>query len=531
MFRSVSKAIQWLTIFSVSLLLVFVLAGIKNPFSANLKIWVTGSMERIGQEDRPGNVTNIELYAARGEYEPFQIGIQAPRDGLTNVNVYVSDLRGPSDRVISKKNITLYREHYVYVNHSSPNWGGTINHPLGRGWYPDGLIPFINPETREDLTGAQLDAVPFDLDAGKNQPIWVDVFVPRNAQAGEYKGTFTVTSNRGQATGKISLKVWDFDLPLKPSLNSAVELWEQENRNKSPVLELLKHKLMPGSMNLNLNPKQERELIDKWGLSSLRLPFWSGANFQNCSMTPTPSAQEIKAASAKHQTDLLLYVYATDEIDRCTHLYQPLKKWAKNIHQAGVKHLAVMAPVRELYDAVDIWVVNPTRYDDNPEKILEVLQNGDAVWFYTYYSLGGYAPKWLIDYEPINYRIPHGFINQSLGLTGVLYWRADLWTDDPWNNVDYPHEGENYPGEGMLFYPGEQVGIEGIVPSMRLKWIREGVEDYEYIEILKNLGQEDKALKISRSVGADWTNWTRKPEVLESARRQLGEKIEQIVLR
>ena len=44
---------------------------------------------------------------------------------------------------------------------------------------------------------------------------------------------------------------------------------------------------------------------------------------------------------------------------------------------------------------------------------------------------------------------------------------------------------------------------------MRLKWVRDGVEDYEYIEILKNLGKADLALQIARSVGPDWTHWTR----------------------
>jgi hypothetical protein len=439
-------------------------------------------------------------------------------------------LRGSNNQVIAKNNITLYREHYVHVDRPSPNWGGTINHPLGNGWYADGLIPFIHPETREDLTNAQLDAVPFDLDAGKNQPIWVDVFVPRNAQAGEYKGTFTVTSNQGQTTGKISLKVWDFELPIQPSLNSAVELWEKENRNKSPVLELLKHKLMPGSMNLNLNAQEERELIDEWGLRSLRLPFWSGANIQTCSMNPSPSVEEIREAAAQNQRDLFLYVYSADEIDDCPNIYGTLRDWARNIRQAQVNHLVVMSPVPELYDAVDVWVVQAEMYNSAANKIFEVQSQGDEVWFYTTLVQDPYSPKWQIDFEPINFRIAHGFINQSLGLKGMLYWRADLWTDDPWHNVDtFPWEDQHYPGEGMLFYPGEQVGIEGIVPSMRLKWIREGVEDYEYIEILKNLDQEDKALQISRKVGTDWTHWTRKPEVLELARRQLGEEIEQVL--
>ena len=64
---------------------------------------------------------------------------------------------------------------------------------------------------------------------------------------------------------------------------------------------------------------------------------------------------------------------------------------------------------------------------------------------------------------------------------------------------------------------------------MRLKWLRDGVEDYDYVQILKNLGKTDLALQIARSVGPDWTNWTRDHNALYSARQQLGEAINQIM--
>lgn len=111
-----------------------------------------------------------------------------------------------------------------------------------------------------------------------------------------------------------------------------------------------------------------------------------------------------------------------------------------------------------------------------------------------------------------HFRIQPGFLSQSLGLTGLLYWRVNLWTRDPWNNIHtfFVKNDNNrpYPGDGMLVYPGEQVGVKGVVPSMRLRCLREGVEDYEYIEILKHLGQNDRALKVSKLVGRDWRNWT-----------------------
>lgn len=524
MLQPILKLTHWIAIAFVFALLLGFLA-IRDSSSATQNIWVTDSMERIERDRRPEDTTNIHLFAARGEYEGFQIAINTAKDDLTVTDVRVSDFHGSGNHSIARNNITLYREHYVNITKPSPTWGGATIKPLGKGWYPDGLIPFVDPQTGAELANAKLDAIPFKLEAGVNLPIWVDVFVPRNVQPGDYRGTYTVTSNQGDFSGEILLTVWNFELPLKPSLKSAFLSWKQQDKNT--YIELLKHKVMPVG---KIDPVDQRELIDQWGLTSLRLPFWSGADFQNCAMKSAPSAAEIREQGKLHELDLLLYVYPTDEIDHCENS-EPFKEWAINIHQAGVKHLAVMSPIPEFYDLVDIWVVNPRRYKEAKKRILEVIRQGKEVWFYTHHAPGGSVPNWQIDFKPINFRIPQGFINQSLGLTGLLYWRVDGWTNDPWNDVDtapHPTEPKNYPGEGMLIYPGEQVGVKGSVPSMRLKWIREGVEDYEYIEILKRWGYEEWAMKTVSQVATDMHHWNSDPAVLNAARKKLGEKIHQL---
>jgi hypothetical protein len=88
--------------------------------------------------------------------------VRGPSGGLTNVNVTVSDLTGPGGAVIPKTSLTLFREQYVSVSQSSPNWGG-LNQPLGAASYPDGLIPFTDPVTGLPIGNASLKAVPFNL--------------------------------------------------------------------------------------------------------------------------------------------------------------------------------------------------------------------------------------------------------------------------------------------------------------------------------------------------------------------------------
>jgi hypothetical protein len=493
-------------------------------------VWIAKSMQRVQPDTAPLTTsTTAQLAAARGEYESFQIIVRAPAGGgLSNVNVSVSDLSG-SAGVIPKSNITLFRQHYVWVSGSTP-WG-TKNSPGGPGWYPEPLIPFNDPETGASLSGsgARYVAVPFNLAASKNQGIWVDVFVPRTAGAGTYSGTYTVTSNQGNVTGQISLTVWNFTLPLKPYLKTSFQFGHEAPYLSSK--ELLRNKISP----MMGATAYERQLIDNYGLNTTFLGFLTTADGSNCAMPSPPSVSQIQARLATHQSDLFVHNYSADEVTHCTNIYETIKQWARNLHQAGVKQSISIMPVPEMLDdgsgtgrsAVDIWVLLPKLYDAAGSTIQHVLNKGDEVWSYNTLIQDDYTPKWTIDFSPPQFRLQPGFINQSLNITGLYCWRVDYWQTDQWNNVNTVgrFSTANFPGEGVLLYPGQDAGIQGTVPSIRLKWIRDGVEDYDYIQLLKAAGKRDWALQVARTVGPDWTNWTRDPNAIESARQQLGQEL------
>ena len=497
----------------------------------NPVVWTAPSLHRVAMSDPAGHSSDVNLSAARDEYQSFQIVVNGASSGLRKVDVNISDLRAPGGQVISRTSFTLYREKYVHVSSSSPNWGGS-NKPLGPGWYADALIPFTDPETGKPLSGAALTAVPFDVEPGNNQPIWVDLLVPRTAEAGQYSGTYTVTSDQGSFNGPISLTVWNFTMPETPSLKTAF-LFSHAGTQEAQQ-ELLRNKISPSA-----TPVTQMPLMKGRGLNATDTGPFSGADVGNCKMSPAPSVSQFKSRTAGQQAGVLLYDYSADEIGHCSNLYPTIQQWAYNMHQAGISNLVSMSPNPALYSdgsgsgrsAVDIWVLLPVMYNNAKSEVDHVLKKGDAVWSYNTLVQDAYSPKWEIDFDPINFRIQPGFINQSLNLTGLLYWRIDRWSSDPWNNVNNTgvFSSANYPGEGMLVYPGRQVGIQGVVASMRLKWLRDGVQDYEYIQILKNLGKADLALQIARSVGPDWTHWTRDAAAIDSARLQLGQAIDQIM--
>ena len=61
--------------------------------------------------------------------------------------------------------------------------------------------------------------------------------------------------------------------------------------------------------------------------------------------------------------------------------------------------------------------------------------------------------------------------------------------------------GEN----AIIVYPGAAVGLSGqVMPSMRLKYLRDGVDDYDYVQLLKAQGQwEDLVRPWQRPADGD----------------------------
>jgi hypothetical protein len=86
-------------------------------------------------------------------------------------------------------------------------------------------------------------------------------------------------------------------------------------------------------------------------------------------------------------------------------------------------------------------------------------------------------------------------------LAGELYYETAMaYTHSPWTN-QWDFSGN---GDGTLFYPGTPSRIGGAthvpVASIRLKMIREGMEDYEYLALLSRLGGDAEAREIATAL-------------------------------
>ena len=502
--------------------------------------WAEDAMTWIFKTDPVKTNPSITLFSARREYEPFQIAVRAPAaSNLTDVNVVVSDLVGPNNASISADNVNLYREYYVSLPYGSAASTGT-NRPMGPGLYPDGLIPFRDPDTHQDLTGGIYDAAPFSVNAGENQPVFVDIFTPPGTPAGQYHGTATITSSTGTSTIDITLNVWDFTLPLVKSLHAYSMTDPNLRDNLANYKELLRHGLNPKYVD----PADEQYLMDNFGLDRVSVFSGSGSSYRHCyTNNPVPNPADVAAEAARHRPGLYLYDEYANEIWPCTDNITSgfYLDWANALRQGGVRPHIVTYPVAspapgllgtapDYQDSAgDEWSILPKHYDAALSNIQLLMSKGVEMWSYNPLTQDNYSPKFTVDYLPVNSRIMQGFINQSIGFVGSKFWRVDYWTADPWNAKNqYDQEtGSLAPGEGDMTYRGLEAGLpaDRIIAGMRLKWFREGVEDYEYAQILKSLGQTQFAMDTIHTVATDFHTWSQDKNALYSARQTLGDRI------
>lgn len=502
--------------------------------------WVIPGMARAGRDEAPGAMRSAFLQAGRAEYEPFQIVIRAGSSDLTGVSAVASDLTDGKGNSIPARYLPLYKEAYVEVPAAcasyDPGAGADVNRPLGAGWYADGLIPFLKPDGTPNST-----QVPFTVAANRNQPIWVDLHVPSGTPPGTYTGTVTVTSaGGGRATVPVALTVWDFELPAKPSMHSFFGVADSTRTNPALAQVLVEHKLNGGSFPANLTPT---------GQTSMEI--WQHLVGGYCNGTaPAQSLIDSQVAAFGNRPDLLLYYYEDEVGMKCgttnAALNAQLRLYADRVHQARAKFLLTDPPFAALLGYVDIWVPKADRWKETDPDWVAARQRGDAFWWYTTAEtyndpvnapLTRYAPRWFLDFAPVHYRIGSGFISQSMDLKGTLYWQVAVprsggnGSADPWSNPCWRSGwGQQYASEASLLYPGTTVGLPAgsYLPSMRLKWIRDGAEDFEYVEMLKRLGRGDFALAASRSVGASFRTWSKDPAAIDAARRQLGEELHRL---
>jgi hypothetical protein len=180
-------------------------------------VGVVGSGTTVRPHEHPTTWSNVNLSAARNEFESFQVVIDTGAAGaaLNNLSLSASVLTGPGPS-IPATNVSLYREEYYTVVRPSDGELGLSPQctPSSACRFPDALIPDRDPYYNE-----QRSAFPFSVPSGENRAVWVDILVPAGQTPGTYAGTLAVKENAATiATVTIALQVVNINLPSTSSL-------------------------------------------------------------------------------------------------------------------------------------------------------------------------------------------------------------------------------------------------------------------------------------------------------------------------
>lgn len=433
------------------------------------------------------------------------------------------------------------------------------------------------------ISGYDMYAIPFEVFKGQNQVIWADVHVPKKIPAGVYRGRFRVLVKGGISEQiPITATVWDFTLPDGPTHrnhfgsfgNIARYFNIKRNSDRFKQIEMsycqamsehrinppIPHYLLPqinDDGSLEIIPERHtalKEFMVKLNVTDFEIPRSPFARLPSSTLrsdyktiSPTKRTKAIRYYREFYKYlkdndwEEGAYVYMLDE-PNLRENYEQVLVLGQLVHEAVPQLKCLVVEQTYLQDpswpdidqAVDIWCPLWSFFDR--KTINEKLAHDDEVWSYTalvqrspryhpqYQTVKDFDPPyWHIDRPLVVYRVPT-WINYQYDITGLLYWSTVTTVIEPWSIPAFAHP-RHYNGGGFLFYPGLPCGIDGPVVSMRMKNLRDGMEDYEYFAILEKLSDKKTVKKIVDTISPNWWDFSKDSKEFLAAREEIAEQI------
>ncbi len=573
-------------------LLLFILGLVsgsaqQTDIPGDVKVWAVPAEHKVRPADRiqnsnlvwSGEKKQIKVAGAGNEHVPFQVVITTPvppgwrpkaPDGFF---IKASELVSASGKMIPQNNVNLFLEHYIQIY--------AVSSPVGTtGYWPDALAPLKEPFGMQ----AQYAVV-------GNRPIWVDVFIPTGTPAGLYKGTITVTRfDKAIENLNVEVEVYGFSLPEKTHLITYVNISKGEIArfyNKpvsSPEIDQLSlnyfeflssHRMetwfndplvpelvMKGeNVEVKFNDQRYDYFLNKMKLK--RVILETVPHYLEVNIKAEPFSAEFNKKVKSYLSAVESYFRKNGWRDRLVFNspidepntkkdYEETRRYAELVHEAvpGIPFLATESPVPDnpdwgtLRGYVNNFCVHGNSLNDPEVKQAlreEQAKGGEATWYISC-DQAYPQPNYFIDAPALDpVMVP--WITARYQMNGILYWAANFWnqTPDPWldpvtfiSGFDCS-DGYVLNGEGSLIYPGDrtrrytgQPDVQGPVSSIRFELLREGIEDYEYLWMLKEKGDSDFAEKQVNNMVIDVSTFSRNLEELYLSRKAMARRLEEL---
>lgn len=550
-------------------------------------VWAVPAEHKVRPDDRveTNNLVwskekkKINVAGAGKEHVPFQVVITTPipagRRPVAPSGFFIesSGLVSRQGKTIPKEQIKFYLEHYIMLT--------GVSSPIGTtGYWPDALAPIKEPFNM----AAQYAVV-------RNRPIWVDLVVPSGTPGGVYTGTITVTKD-GKPVDKLNveLEVYNFSIPDKTHLISYMNVSkgslarfyhkdassvEMDELTQKYYDFLYEHRMEPW-FNNQLEPevvvsgdkvevkfdearyeyymtklKTNRVLLETFP-SNLRrqikeVPFSNEFNLKLKSYL-----SQVESYFDKHGWKKQLVFNSPLDEPNTKEAYEDTRKWARLVHEGapGVPFLATESPVTDnpewgtLTGEVNNFSMhgNALNKPEVKQAIIDEQAKGGEMTWYISCDQTYPQPNYFIDAPALDLvMVP--WITARYKMEGILYWAANFWsqTPNPWlSAITFISgfgcsDGYILNGEGSLLYPGDhtkqytgQPNVDGPVSSIRFELLREGIEDYDYLWMLKELGDKEFAEAQTRNLVIDVSSFSRNLSELYITRKAMARRLEKL---
>lgn len=430
------------------------------------------------------------------------------------------------------------------------------------GWIPDALIPanalqgrggfpIDIPPTEQQVYRRQDSLQVIPAPPVQNQGFWIDLYLPRDRSypAGTYSGSVIVRS-AGEVVERLPLDVELVDAYLPDENHSNVWMFTSgvdeyfPNISDAQVDRMIKHTAHRHRIDAVGGFQPHRSAFDSTMMQDY-LPYLNGDAFTPANGYQGPgqaegenlfpigmygsnvlgdSRESMQRESDKwvqwfeeNAPNVQYYWYMIDEPGEVQFPY--IREQAGWIHDnPGPGSELPVFTTREytpaLDDAIDVWAGGQ---NVELEELPHLKEEGKDHMFYN-----GYRPRYgsvILEAAAVDLRV-NAWMKYLYGVNTWFLWHSTHWQHNMQGPKGHLHQrvfeepltfiswgmsfgnGDGvvlYPGR-MPFYPDQDRGLNEILPSIRLKNIRRGQQDYEIMRLAARTAGRERVEELIRTV-------------------------------
>ncbi|HET9179054.1 MAG TPA: DUF4091 domain-containing protein [Terriglobia bacterium] len=542
-------------LFSFAAVLLLLSCG-PGTGSHGLKAWFVDSLVKIFPGDAVGasQLASAEFMAARNQHINIQIALRSTR-AFTGLTASLDPPEDTTGHAIAASNFSLRQVGYVVVG--SHTQGPPADELVGTapGWYPDPLL-----------------ALPLNLEADRTHSIWVEIHVPPDTPAGDYRGAIDLSAGQAAlAHLPFHLKVVAATVPQKQTLNvtnwftldgqstqqffgvpafsdgwwklvgNVAQVFAEHRQNVviTPLMVLVQPKWARGKMNYDFSN------FDRWvetfqsagalryieGSHLLTRPYYTAPlgvevfayeGGKIVTKTLPPDSPEVRRFLADFLTALDKHL----ESKGWKTIY--LQHVLDEAHGDEIPYYGKIAtlvrrylPGVETIDAIDaqqipeivrsdcdIWVPQLGRFDNAVDLLEQRIKSGHPVWYYTCLYPRGRYTNRLMDFPLIKTRLLP-WLDFRYNFTGFLHWGGNYWTPDPiLDTQPVIDNNTELLPSGDAFIYYPNRKQLTFDSSIRMESFLAGIEDYELLQQLKATNPSE-ANRLASTAMSSFTDYVR----------------------